>query len=499
MSSIYDILNTLSKTESNNKKLEILESHKSNTLLQDVFRLAYSRNIQFGIKKIPEYQKPIAIDRINLETALSFIENDLATRKFTGNEAISELTKVFQALHKDDAQVLARVIKRDLECGCSEGTANKVWPSLIGEQPKMLATSRSDKALAKIKYPAYAQLKADGARCFAEIYNNEGEPYVKLLSRAGNEYTGLDHIKNELITLTAELRSFSGKSGGIVIDGELLFTNKNSVNDSIDSVEDMFSDKPETTESEVVVLRSESNGIANKSLKGTISQDESKAMIFNVWDTYTLESAYNSDESSTYKNRFELVNKMFGKSDIIIPIENNLVFSLDEAKEVYQKYIEKGLEGIILKNIDSLWENKRSANQVKFKEIIDIDLEIVDVYPHKKDPNKLGGFSVKSKCGKITVNVGSGLTDTTKVRDKKTKVWIDIPLSERSPLDRELLWSDRENLIGKVLEVECNGWLTSKGRKDGTVGLFLPIVKRIRLDKESGNTFKEVFEIDCPV
>lgn len=468
------ILTQIRDTESNNEKLALLKSHKDDIILKDIFRLAYSKNIQFGIKKIPEYSHKNTT--VNLPYGLNFLEFSLANREYTGNTAIDKLTEVLENLSPEDASVIKLVLQRDLECGCSASSANKVWSGLIPEQPKMLATAQSEKSLGKIIYPAYAQLKADGARCFAEIRNNDGNPTVKLLSRAGNEYTGLDHINEELIKYTTRLRDFSKTSEGITIDGELLFTKRDA-------------------NGELLVLRSESNGIANKSLKNTILPEEAKNMILTVWDTYTLESAYNNEKSSTYKNRFHLVQQMFGESNFVVPIENNIVHNLNEAKLVYQKYVDQGLEGIILKNINSLWENKRSPNQVKFKEVVDIDMEIVDVYPHKKDENKLGGFSLKSKCGKVTVNCGSGLTDTTRVRDKKTKVWIDIPLENRDALDRELLWTKREELIGKILEVECNGWITSKSRKDGTVGLFLPIAKQIRLDKESANTFEDAFGI----
>ena len=176
----------------------------------------------------------------------------------------------------------------------------------------------------------------------------------------------------------------------------------------------------------------------------------------------------------------------------IEPIENQLVRNLDEAKVVYKKYVDQGLEGIILKNRDSYWENKRSKNLIKFKEVIDIALEVVGYYEHSKDPNKLGGVELVSRCRRITTDCGSGFKDTTHKTVDGVKVL--IPLDERHDLDRERLMTEaREGkLIGRIADCECNGWVHSKGR-EGTVGIFLPTIKGFRFDKTEADSFEDVF------
>jgi len=191
-------------------------------LLKRVYRLTYSRGLQYYIKKWP---KPgiatQSFGMLTLTDMLDFIEFTLATRKLTGNAAIEELTGYITDGKKDDVEVLRRVMMRDLECGASVSIANKVWPGLIPEQPQMLASSYDEKGINKnIKFPAFAQLKADGARCFAEVRGDELDD-VRLLSRAGNEYLGLDLLKEELIKMTAEARQIHPE--GVLIDGELVY------------------------------------------------------------------------------------------------------------------------------------------------------------------------------------------------------------------------------------------------------------------------------------
>lgn len=484
------ILDQIAITDSTNEKLALLKANASDELLKRIYRLTYSRRLQYGIKKIPEFVVQNSDDEKTLEGTLDFLEHVLATRQITGHAAIDSLKDHLEGLNGDDAEVIRRVVLRDLECGASRTMANKVWKNLVPEQPQMLATAYSDKAIANIKFPAYAQLKADGARCFAEIRGDNIED-VKLLSRAGNEYLGLDSIKLQLIDATKEEREKHPE--GVLIDGELVFTRKAEA----DPLAFLMGPEGATGEA-AVVLRSESNGFANKSLKGTITPDEAECMTFQVWDLVPLDVVYSEGtdikKSEPYDTRFHLLTwAIDAQYDKLIVIENTVVNNLVEAREVYKKYVEQGLEGIILKNIHGQWENKRSKNQVKFKEVITIEMKITGFYPHSKDPNKLGGIELVSECGKITCNSGSGLTDTTQVKVKKE--WVPIPLHERDELDREALWANRAALPGQIIELECNGWVTSKTRKDGTVGLFLPIIKKFRFDKSKANTFEDAFGI----
>jgi ATP-dependent DNA ligase len=181
---------------------------------------------------------------------------------------------------------------------------------------------------------------------------------------------------------------------------------------------------------------------------------------------------------------------LFEGSPRILTIENTLVNNLEEAKAIYKNYVEQGLEGIILKNIDSIWENKRSKNLVKFKEELMVDLRIVDVQVHSKDENKLGAVILASDDGKIKVRCGSGFTDTDQIKVKGQ--WIDIPFEELDELNRKRLWAIKDQLIGTIAEIKCNGWVAAEGRTSN-VSLFLPIIQKLRIDKTETNTFEEAF------
>lgn len=487
---ILEILEKVAETGSSKVKQQIIQDNVKNETLKRVFRMAYSKRIMYGIKKFPQPgEQSQSYGMLTLDDGLDLLENVLATRQLTGNAAIKELSDFIADMKPGDVEVIRRVIARDLRIGAGSTIANKVWKNLIPAQPQMLANPYSEKNVSHIKFPAYAQLKADGARCFAEIKGDTVDD-VKLLSRAGNEYLGLDKLKAELIKATANARETN--PDGILIDGELVwFAVEPQVEDNLDS---LFGESSEEQVEQIVSSRTEGNGIANKALKGTISAIEADGIKFQVWDFVPL-TTYQGFKSAAYQVRFhELSEAVKGLSRVIL-IENTIVNDIKEARAVYAKYVEQGLEGIILKNVFGLWEDRRSKNQVKFKEVIAFDLECVDTYPHRQDPNKLGGVYLRSKCGRIRVKAGSGFKDTTHIKDKKGE-WQIIPMSERDELDREYLWSIRDELLGTIFEGECNNWLTAEGRKEPYVSLFLPIIKKRRHDKTTANTFEDIFGVN---
>lgn len=473
---VYDIIVELASTDSLKEKEAILLKYKQNNLVKDVFRLTYSQKVKFHIKKIPEYEPKD--ESKTLQDALDFLENILGTRTLTGHAGIAGLKEVLESLCPKDAALVKRIIKRDLECGVGRSIPNKVWENLLPKQPQFLAAPFSKANISKIKFPALAQLKADGARCFAEVVDGE----VNLYSRSGSEYLGLDTLKEEILKITEGL-------GDVVVDGELVYFPKSKKQGL-----DMFFDEEE--EENIVASREEGNGIANKSIQGTISKDEADCVRFQVWDliNYKVTQGTSTDINEInkpYEDRLKDLEEITLNSERLELIPSEEVKTLEEAQIIYRKYVDMKLEGIILKNKKGVWADGRTCDQVKFKEEKDFDLEIIGAYPHSKDPEKLGGVNLKSRDGTILVDCGSGFKDKDHDKIKGKKVW--IPLEERHELDRRLLWDlhKQGKLIGMIISGVCNAAQKVEGRE--TYSLFLPRVKMRRLDKQEANDFYEIF------
>ena len=210
---ILDILNDMASNASRNYKLEVAQKNAGNDLLKRVVLLAYDPFTQFYIRKIPAYSPtPAGAKPHSLEGALNSL-SELSSRNVTGNAGIEHLRVILSSLTAEDAQVIERIIGKDLKVGASESTFNKVWPGLVHEYPCMLCSAFDEKLVKKIKFPAIVQKKEDGMRFNAIVKNGA----VEFRSRNGKEIQLLGNLEQEFLTMAA------GKN--VVFDGELLVAN----------------------------------------------------------------------------------------------------------------------------------------------------------------------------------------------------------------------------------------------------------------------------------
>jgi hypothetical protein len=429
---INSFLNRLAEDAGRNYKIELLELKADDALLKEVIRLALDPLTQFYQRKIPAYTTGNI--GMNLEQGLKRLF-PLASRMVTGNLAIAHLTETLSSLSADDAKVIERIIEKDLRCGVSISTANKIWPDLVMDYPCMLCSQYDEKLINKIEFPAYVQLKMDGMRFNAIVRNG----VVEFRSRNGKEIQLLGNLQEEFITL----------AGGIdcVFDGELLVKDKG-----------------------IILDRQTGNGILNKANKGTIKTDEAQKVHATVWDVIPYSGFIEGKCEVPYSVRYETLQS-FTLPEKIHLVETTEVYSLDAAQKIFEEYLDKGQEGIILKSQTGIWENKRAKHQIKFKGELECDLEIIGVEEGTgKYAGKLGALVCSSRRQNgqsLAVSVGSGFNDA----------------------HRDEFWSIRDTLIGKIVAVKYNAKIVNK---QGEISLFLPIFIEMREDKELADSIKDI-------
>ena len=428
MSSILSILNELAADNSRLAKEAILAREKNNALLKEVFRLALEPKINFWLFKIPEYtiDKPTML---TLEKALPKL-NKLIEREVTGNDAIKYLSLLLSELQPDDATVVERIIQRDLRCGVSDATVNKVWgKGFISEFPVMLAY----KDCSGITFPAICQEKYDGVRCLLTWNGKE----AIAMSRNGKFIETFGVFNSTMQEM--------GVPEGTTFDGELLCRTK-----------DGFLD------------RKTGNGIVSKGIRGTISKKEAELLTLVSWDIV--------DEAGTlkYTQRLNLLLQYMGilfdkQFDTrVLVAETKLVKDMEEAQVMFNQYLAEGKEGIILKNTNATWEAGRPRTAMgKLKAENTCSLKIVDwVEGTGKYASMLGALVVESADGKVRVNIGSGFTD-----------------DERKAMTKK-------NTVGKIAEVMYN--MRIKDKNSSTESLFLPRFLEIRADKTEADNEKAI-------
>lgn len=376
MRSILDIITEISNEPSKNAKVELVGEHLDNPLFVKVLDASLDPYKTYHIKKIPTVK-----DHTGSMGLIEFLDNlpKFENREVTGNAARDLLGRYLTNLNADDAEIAIRVIRRSLKAGFDASTVNKAKPGTIAEYPVLLATKQSPAALKKLIFPAFAQIKADGMR--ANVFIMDGKVTVR--GRSGKPI--------DLMGRFDFLAEFSRNN--IMLDGELVIIGEDGK----------------------FLPRAKGNGMINKAITGTVTEEIADSVIFIIWDAVAL-SEFNRPSKKAPKNatpyniRWETVKSVVKEvnSPKIRSIECRMVNSFDEI-DVYYDYVRSlGEEGLIVKNMFHPWENRRSEHLVKFKAKYDCDLEVIGWnYGTEGDrfEHTLGSLICASSDRKVVVGV----------------------------------------------------------------------------------------------
>ena len=434
--SVYNIIKTIKETSSTNAKIQFVKDNISDDLY-NTFRLAYDPLIVFGVKVLPlveEYRS-----EISFTDALSLVENNLANKN-RSLAHIEEIVKILSMCSEDDASVISKILLKNLDCGMSLVNFNKAIKGMaytpILDYPCMLASAYSEKGLNKLSIEdgVFVQEKCDGMRFNAIIENG----IVNFFGRSGKPIMILDdEFKQQFIdTFTSNC----------MVDGELLVKRNGEILD-----------------------RKTGNGILNKCVRGTVSEEESKEICCVVWDIVPLEDFRNGLCEMSYYERFHKLLSIFlmNQPSKISSVCSELVYSKNEIENIFQRYLLEGKEGAIVKSPKNIWKNVRATDQIKLKAEEECDLRVIgyEVGTGKYD-GMLGALICSSECGKLQVGVGTGFTD-----------------KERKEITEE-------SVIGKIVTVGYNMMIDDKKRE--TKSLFLPKFIEIREDKSVADTLEQI-------
>lgn len=427
----YDALfNSIAAEPSSNKKIEMLKEHKDDALLKEIVRLTLDPFTNFYIRKIPEYTSTFGT--MILSDAIDSLSM-LSKRTYTGTAGIDWLKNILQHTLPDDALVIERIINRDLGCGVSTATANRVWPGLIAKYPVMLCSPYDEKLISKIIFPAIVQRKEDGMRFNAVVLDGN----VTFFSRSGKAIDLLGNLESEFRVMAS--------NDAIVYDGELLVLDERG--NYLD--------------------RKVGNGILNKAVKGTISVEEASRVVAVLWDHIGYNEFMEGSGTTPYYARLAALSYEVDEfpTKKIRLVEKFLVSSLSQVQNIFEQQLSAGHEGIILKDSCSVWESKRSTKQIKFKAELDCDLHCIGIEEGTgKYTGMIGSLLCQSKDCALTVSVGTGLTD-------------------------ELRKSDPKNFLDKIIAIKYNARIEDR---DGNQSLFLPVFLEVRLDKGEADSLQDI-------
>ena len=372
MSEIFQLLTLLEETSKRTEKENLLLRYSSERLRQ-VINYALDPRKVFYLKRF-EKVEPLTSDLGYWSDEFWDLLDDLRTRRLTGNAAVQAQKNLCLHMSHENQEILRRILIKDLRCGVSTATVNKVFPNLVPVFSIMAAHGFNEN---KVEYPCYAEPKIDGIRAVAFINGHLPEDVV-FYSRSGKEFESLNSIAEELVKVFPV---------GWVIDGEV-------------KVPGTFQKSSST------ILR-------------TVNMKDNPEIFYSVFDAMTIEEFDNKKCHNEYwKRRQWFVDKIDNaKEKHIFYWTAYRCNSITDINRAYEEFRELGHEGAMIKQNNGKYEFKRSDNWMKIKPEETVDLEVIGFQKGSgKNSEILGNLLVDYK-GK-ECSVGTGFSD-----ELRTEIW----------------------------------------------------------------------------
>ena len=388
--------------------------------------LAYNPFYVYNVKQVIETEN--LTNRPNPWPTFWALCEDLRTRGVTGHAARDRIEQVSELFDSEQWNGLCRrVLIKDLRCGISEKTLNKVLGKTSWKIPTFtcqLAQDSTDRP-AKMKGIKRLEVKLDGVRVLAVVQGAS----VTLYSRNGKPFENFPHVAEAIAAIHKRIGAFDGR---YVLDGEIVGASFQQLMRQAQRKTDV-----DTTD-----------------------------MVYHVFDIMPLDSFQEGHYNAQQAKRLEILEtarSRFDETDCL-RLMDGITVDLDTAEghDIMNRYaqdaVKNGFEGIMIKDLGAPYECKRSSFWMKWKPTITVDLNIVGFEEGTgRNAGRLGAIICEGEDNErnILVNVGTGLSDS----------------------NRDEYWTARDQLLGRVIEVEADAVTQNQ---DGSYSLRFPRFVRFR-------------------
>ena len=301
--------------------------------------------VTFGVKKVPERSGVITGQGLDWDS-FKVLALKLITRELTGHAARDaiELAKNVATTEQWNG-FYRRILIKDLRCGMSEKTVNKVAPGTV---PVFTCSLAHDSANHEKKMIGKKQIevKLDGVRVLAVCRSGK----VELFSRNGRQFHNFPHIVAEIESVLERKPS----PYDCVLDGEVMSKD--------------FQD-----------------------LMKQVHRKDGKAAtdsVLHLFDFIPLDSFLEGSWDKTQTNRSNYVKYwVLENEDLLEHVTacewEDVDLSTTEGNkrfvELNKTAVDGGYEGVMIKDVDAPYECKRTHAWLKAKPFIEVTLEVVDV------------------------------------------------------------------------------------------------------------------------
>ena len=391
-------------------------------------RMALDPLVTFGVKQVPESDNEWTGQGLDWDS-FKVLANQLINRELTGHAARDAIALARSVATTEQWNgFYRRVLIKDLRCGMSEKTVNKVAKEFPQYAVPIFGCQLAhDGANHPKKMTGMKQIevKLDGVRVLAVCRSGK----VELFSRNGKQFHNFPHIIAEIeAVLAAKPAPYD-----CVLDGEVMSADFQDLMKQLQR-----KDGKKATDA---VLHLFDFIPLVDFLKG--SWDKKQTDRSNYVKYWVLEN----------EDLLEHVTACEWEDVDLSTTEGNTRFV-----ELNKAAVDGGYEGVMIKDVDAIYTCKRSHAWLKAKPFIEVTLEVVDVEEGTgRNEGRLGAIVCEGiDDGKDSrVNVGCGFTD----------------------VHRDDYWNSRDALIGHLVEVRADAVTQNQ---DGTYSLRFPRFKTFR-------------------
>lgn len=360
------VLDQVEKEEARKKMIRIIEKQSTGVqnVLKEIFSVAQDWYRHYGIQYIPGANGREEQDK-TFDDFLVFVRSlENKTCELSPQEIANWLSSYPPVVSK----WLLKAVKKDLTCGISYKTSNKIWPGLISTFDCQLADVYVNGM--KIGFPIAVEPKIDGVRCITIVKADE----VEFISRSGNYLYNCEDIGAEILDCTKKLEK------PFILDGELFSGN--------------FHETMSTCRSSV-----------NRPSQAAL--DKMKLIVF---DYMSLDDWQRKECLKTYIERRKTLIFNLPKEGKVYFNQMKVADTEQELEAFYNLCLEQGFEGAVIKRLEGRYAFYRSSSWLKYKPWQDGDFYCTKVFEGEgRNKDRLGAIQIYT--GKAYCDVGTGFSD----------------------------------------------------------------------------------------
>ena len=429
----------ITKLEADNSRLakELVLADAMEEGLDEFFegvKMALDPLYTFGVKQVPESK--VDGQGLNWPT-FKELARKLNNRSLTGHNARDAII-----LCRDIATIeqwnmfYRRILIKDLRCGVSEKTVNKVakkFPQYsipIFTCPLAHDSANHEKKMIGKKQ---VEVKLDGVRVITIIQGDTSHgnfSRVEMFSRNGKQFHNFGHIISEI----EEVIKDNPPPYDLVLDGEVMSAN--------------FQDLMKQ-------VHRKSGGVAKDAVLHLFDMCPLSEFQKGIWDK---PQSFRSQAVKAWVDQHRSILKhvqTLDWEDVNLDTQEGQ----DRFVELNKAAVDGGYEGVMIKDPEAPYECKRTHSWLKAKPFIEVTLNVVAVEEGTgRNEGRLGAVIVEGEDDgyNYKLNCGSGFTDS----------------------QRDEFWTERDSLIGNLIEIRADARTQSQDSE--TYSLRFPRFKCFR-------------------